>query len=77
MRQQQIDQIEVLLHFNLDTTLQGLKIHHDARPGLVNAAKQLHELGLITEHDGGYLTDLGHEAAEHLQLALQIMKPVS
>ncbi len=77
MRQQQIDQIEVLLHFNLDTTLQGLKIHHDARPGLVSAAKQLHELGLITEHDGGYLTDLGHEAAEHLQLALQIMKPVS
>ncbi|MDX1573859.1 MAG: TIGR02647 family protein [Methylophaga sp.] len=77
MRQQQIDQIEVLLHFNLDTTLQGLKIHHDARPGLVSAAKELHELGLITEHDGGYLTDLGHEAAEHLQLALQIMKPVS
>lgn len=77
MRQQQIDQIEVLLHFNLETTLQGLKIHHDARPGLVSAAKQLHELGLITEHDGGYLTDLGHEAAEHLQLALQIMKPIS
>ncbi len=77
MRQQQIDQIEVLLHFNLETTLQGLKIHHDARPGLINAAKQLHELGLITEHDGGYLTDLGHEAAEHLQLALHIMKPIS
>lgn len=77
MRQQQIDQIEVLLHFNLETTLQGLKIHHDARHGLVSAAKQLHELGLITEHDGGYLTDLGHEAAEHLQLALQIMKPIS
>ncbi len=77
MRQQQIDQIEVLLHFNLETTLQGLKIHNDARPGLISAAKQLHELGLITEHDGGYLTDLGHEAAEHLQLALQIMKPVS
>lgn len=77
MRQQQIDQIEVLLHFNLETTLQGLKIHHDARPGLVSAAKQLHGLGLITEHDGGYLTDLGHEAAEHLQMALQIMKPIS
>lgn len=76
MRQQQIDQIEVLLHFNIETTLQGLKIHHDARPGLISAAKQLHELGLITEQDGGYLTDLGHEAAEHLQLALQIMKPI-
>ncbi|MDT8310494.1 MAG: TIGR02647 family protein [Methylophaga sp.] len=76
MRQQQIDQIEVLLNFNLNTTLQGLKIHHDARPGLINAAKQLNELGLITEADGGYLTDLGHEAAEHLQLALQIMKPI-
>ena len=77
MRQLQIDQIEVLLHFNLDTTLQGLKIHHDARPGLISAAKQLHELGLITAEDGGYLTDLGHEAAEHLQQALQSMKPIA
>ncbi|MCX4189761.1 TIGR02647 family protein [Methylophaga sp. OBS3] len=77
MRQQQVDQIEVLLHFNLDSTLQGIKIHHDARQGLVDAAKQLHELGLISNEDGGYLTELGHKAAEHLQQALRIMKPIN
>lgn len=77
MRQQHVDQIEVLLHFNVDNTLQGIKIHHDARPGLVEAAQQLFEIGLITEADGGYLTDLGHEAAEHLTQALHIMKPIN
>lgn len=77
MRQLHVDQIEVLLHFNVDNTLQGIKIHHDAREGLIEAAQHLFSLGLITESDGGYLTDLGHEAADHLHQALHIMKPIS
>lgn len=73
IRQGLIDEIEVLLQFNLDTTLEGIKIHHDARPGLVEAAERLFNKGLISQHDGGYLTDLGHETAEHLQNALTII----
>ncbi|AFJ03111.1 DNA-binding protein inhibitor Id-2-like protein [Methylophaga frappieri] len=61
-----IDQLEVLLLFGNDSLRQGIKIHHDARPGLITAARKLHQAGLITAEDGGYLTDLGFEAAEHL-----------
>lgn len=73
IKQQLIDEIEVLLHFNLDTTQEGVKVHHTARQGLIDAAKRLHDKGLVTQEDAGYLTDLGHEAAEHIQNALRIM----
>lgn len=75
IKQQIIDEIEVLLRYNLDTTLTGIKIHHDARPGLQEAAQRLYEKGLITQQDGGYLTDLGHEAAEHTQAAVALLLP--
>ena len=68
-----IDELEVLLQFPLDSTQAGIKIHHTAREGLIDAASKLHDKGLISQQDGGYLTDLGYEAAEHLQHALRIM----
>lgn len=76
MQQQKIDQIEVLLQFDPSNNLQGIKIHHStAREGLVKAAQKLFDNGLISQPDGGYLTDLGHEASEHLHIALQLMSP--
>jgi len=73
MQQALIDEIELLLRYNLDTTQEGIKVHHTAREGLVSAIKRLHEKGLVTDEDGGYLTDLGHETAEHTQAALRIL----
>lgn len=73
IKQPLIDELEVLLQFPLDSTQTGIKIHHDAREGLVDAARKLCDKGLITQEDGGYLTDLGYEAVEHLQHALRIM----
>ena len=64
MQQQKIDQIEVLLQFDPSNNLQGITIHH-------STARD----GLISQPDGGYLTDLGHEASEHLHTALQLMSP--
>lgn len=76
MQQQKIDQIEVLLQFDPSNNLQGIKIHHStARDGLAEAAQKLFDNGLISQPDGGYLTDLGHEASEHLHTALQLMSP--
>jgi uncharacterized protein (TIGR02647 family) len=69
-----IDEIEVLLRYNLDTTQEGIKIHQDARTELRAAAKRLFDKDLITQEDGGYLTDLGHEAAEHTQAAVSILQ---
>jgi len=73
IKQELIDEIEVLLHYNLNTTQEGIKVHHTARPELLNAAERLHNKGLTDQDDGGYLTDLGHEAAEHIQNALTLL----
>lgn len=73
IKQELVDEIEILLRYNLDTTQEGIKVHHTAREGLISAVKRLHEKGLVDSEDGGYLTDLGHEAAEHTQAALRIL----
>ena len=39
------------------------------------AITRLHEKGLISEADGGYLTSLGIDAAEHAQGLLTILSP--
>jgi uncharacterized protein (TIGR02647 family) len=77
IKQELIDEIEVLLRYNLDTTQEGIKVHQDARQGLIEASERLFNKGLVSQKDGGYLTDLGHEAAEHTQAALRLLSPSS
>ena len=45
--------------------MQGIKIHHDADPSMVEAAQRLFDKGIVSQPDGGYLTNLGHDLAEH------------
>lgn len=66
-------EMTLLAQFNLATTQEGIKIHKDAAPEIKNAAQSLHVKGLIDQRDGGYLTRLGQEAAEHVQAALTIL----
>lgn len=70
-----VEELNVLLRFNLATTLEGLKVHHTAAAEVIEATRRLHDKGLITQEDGGYLTDLGREAAEHAQVLLGILTP--
>ena len=77
IKQELIDEIEVLLRYNLDTTQEGIKVRHDARQSLISASERLFSKGLVSQKDGGYLTDLGHEAAEHTQAALRLLSPSS
>jgi len=58
-------ELDVLLLFNSASSLEGIKIHKMADPRLISAAQRLFEAGFITLIDGGYLTPLGREAAEH------------
>ena len=51
--------------FDLASTLEGIKIHKSADDSVIAAAARLHEKGFVTQVDGGYLTSLGTEAAEH------------
>ena len=74
--QDQVDEMDVLIRYRLDTTLEGIKIHSSAAPRVVSAAERLFEKGLITQIDGGYLTDLGRETAEHAKALLLLLAPV-
>lgn len=60
-------ELEVLMLFDPANSFEGLKIHKSAKPDVISAASRLFEQGFITQVDGGYLTQLGREAAEHAQ----------
>lgn len=66
-------EIRVLNRFNLDTSLEGIKAHKDADDETKAAISRLYQKGLLTQPDGGYLTDLGRSCAEHVQTALRIL----
>jgi uncharacterized protein (TIGR02647 family) len=69
-----VAELEILSHYNLTTTGEGIKVHHTAEPAMIAATQRLHDKGLITQTDGGYLTSQGIEVAEHVQAILTILK---
>lgn len=68
------EELNILSQFNLNTTQEGVKIHSSADDAVTNAAQRLFDKGITTQSDGGYLTELGRNAAELTQGLLQIMK---
>ena len=72
---EQIHELDVLIRYNLDSSFQGIKVHKSANPEVIEAVKRLYQKGLITQIDGGYLTDLGRKAAEHAQTLLMLLGP--
>jgi uncharacterized protein (TIGR02647 family) len=69
----QLEELKVLGHYSQPTSMVGIKIHHTADPEAIEAAKRLHDKGLVDQVDGGYLTDLGCEAVEKLHGLLTIL----
>ena len=68
-----VDELNILALFDLSNTQQGIKIHHDADNEQLSAANRLFKKGLIDQADGGYLTNAGCIAAEHVQALLQLL----
>ncbi len=68
-----VDELNALLRFDHETNLQGVKVHKSADPRVIAATRRLHGKGLITQVDGGYLTTLGRNAAEHAQTVLTLI----
>lgn len=68
-----IDELNTLIRFDLATSQQGVKVHKTADTDIIAATQRLHGKGLLTQVDGGYLTRLGRQAAEHAQAALTIL----
>ncbi|MEX0605020.1 MAG: TIGR02647 family protein [Marinobacter sp.] len=69
-----IEELNLLALYNLSSAQEGIKVHrHSAAPESVAAAERLFRKGLITQVDGGYLTPLGNETAEHTHKLLAIL----
>lgn len=69
-----LEELHILCLYNLGMSEQGIKVHQStAEPEAVAAARRLHDKGLVTHADGGYLTNLGRNAAEHAQAVITIL----
>lgn len=62
------EELNLILKFPNKSLMQGLKIHHDADNEVIAAAQRLYDKGVITQPDGGYLTNLGYDLAEHAKV---------
>ncbi len=62
------EELNLILKFPSKSLMQGLKIHNDADPAVVAAAQRLYGKGIVTQSDGGYLTNLGYDLAEHAKI---------
>ena len=71
----QMAEIDILIHYQLDTTQQGIKVHSNANREQIDAVQRLFDKGLVTQKDGGYLTDIGRKAAEHAQALVLLLAP--
>jgi uncharacterized protein (TIGR02647 family) len=70
-----VEELNILVLYNLSTTQEGIKVHKTAAPEAIAATKRLYDKGLLTQEDGGYLTSMGHEAAEQAQTVLNLINP--
>lgn len=67
-------ELNLLTQFDSSSAQEGIKVHRsEAAPELVAAAQRLHDKGLISRDDGGYLTPLGSEAIEQVQKLMAIL----
>ncbi|VAW77588.1 DNA-binding protein inhibitor Id-2-related protein [hydrothermal vent metagenome] len=73
--EEQLAELDILVHYSRDTTDHGIKVHSTADQEKIDAVKRLFDKGLITQKDGGYLTDLGRKAAEHAQALTLMLAP--
>ena len=70
---EQLAEIDILINFSLDSSGAGIKVHSTAAEEKIEAVERLFDKGLVTQTDGGYLTDLGRQAAEHAQSLILLL----
>ena len=68
-----VAELELLSVMGASSTHEGIKVHKAAGPEAVAAAARLHEKGLLTQVDGGYLTSLGLDAKAHVRGLITIL----
>lgn len=68
-----IDELNLLVQFDLSSAATGIKVHSDAPETTRKAIERLFDKGLCTLKDGGYLTDEGIEVAEQADKILRVL----
>ncbi|GLQ73622.1 TIGR02647 family protein [Vibrio penaeicida] len=71
--QDHLDELNLLLQFDISSSATGIKVHQDASESAQGAVQRLFQKGLCTQADGGYLTDEGIEVAEHADKVLRVL----
>ena len=69
-----IDELNLLRRFGMGGPV-AMDVHDNPDPAVVAAAERMHEKGLITQPDGGELTDSGREAVEHMNQLFNLLDP--
>ncbi len=69
-----IEELNLLRRFSHGGPV-AMDVHDNPDPAIVAAAARMHEKGLISEPDGGQLTDSGREAVEHLDRLFNLLDP--
>ena len=69
-----IEELTLLRRFGMGGPV-AMDVHDNPDPAVVAAAVRMHEKGLITEPDGGALTDAGREAVGHMNQLFNLLDP--
>ena len=69
-----IDELTLLRRFSMGGPV-AMDVHDNPDPAIVAAAERLHHKGLITQPDGGALTDDGSEAVQHMERLFNLLDP--
>ncbi|OBT15949.1 TIGR02647 family protein [Vibrio sp. UCD-FRSSP16_10] len=68
-----VDELNLLMQFDLNSAATGIKVHSDAAENIQLAIKSLFDKGLCTLCDGGYLTEEGIQIAERADKILRAL----
>jgi len=69
-----LKELNILSRYDSSNTQEGIKVHSSADTGDIEATQRLHNKGLLSQEDGGYLTSLGQTAVEHSEALLRILE---
>ena len=68
-----LEELNLLMQFDSATLSSGIKVHSSARQEVISACQSLFDQGLVSQRDGGYLTDAGVEALAHVQVVAGLL----
>jgi uncharacterized protein (TIGR02647 family) len=70
-----LEEVKLLRQYSIETLHEGIKIHSTAGETCQLSAERLFKKGIISQVDGGYLTQRGQEVVEHLDALINLLRP--